>query len=478
VAENSKPETNVQLLARVRRYCIASCVLTIGVGGMVLYGWIADVGVLKSVLPGMVTMKINTALCLIFLSTGLLLQLRGSEDDKSRMFGTALGLLVCCIGGATISEYIFHAQLGIDQLFMPEARESFATSSPGRMAPTTATAFLALGMAIGLLNWKTRLKQLVSQLLCIWGALMAMLALTGYLYHATVLYRIFAFTQIALHTAVCLFVISIAIFLARPTEGIAGDLTGRFPGSVMARRFLPAVFFVPIFVGWIRLRGQRAGWYGTELGLALYASTNVVVFSLLVWLNAIKMNKSEQFLEEARGARARYYNASLKDELTGLYNRRGFMTFAEGQVKLASSGRRELLVVFADVDGLKGINDEFGHGEGDEAVKLAAEVLRRVFRDTDVVARLGGDEFAVLALDCSSAGLKRIRGLFDKTLMGINEKPRRWKLSISMGTLHVNSSHKMTIAELLEQADEVMYARKRSRPGMPSTAPRKVRAEA
>ena len=307
---------------------------------------------------------------------------------------------------------------------------------------------------------------------------MAMLALTGYLYHATVLYRIFAFTQIALHTAVCLFVISIAIFLARPTEGIAGDLTGRFLGSVMARRFLPAVFFVPIFVGWVRLRGQWAGWYGTELGLALYASTNVVVFSLLVWLYARKMNKSEEFLEEARGARARYYNASLKDELTGLYNRRGFMTFAEGQVKMACSGRRELLVVFADVDGLKGINDEFGHGEGDEAIKLAAEVLRRVFRDTDVVARLGGDEFAVLALDCSATGLKRIRGLFDKTLAGINEKPRRWKLSISMGTIHVNSSHKMTIAQLLEQADEVMYARKRSRPGMPSTTPRKIRADA
>ena len=131
---------------------------------------------------------------------------------------------------------------------------------------------------------------------------------------------------------------------------------------------------------------------------------NVLTLSLLVWLNAHQLNKTEESLEKVRQAKDVLYDASLKDELTGLYNRRGFLTFAEEQVKLACSGRRELLVVFADVDGLKAINDGHGHSEGDRALKKAAGVLLTVFRDTDVVARLGGDEFAVLALDCSAAG--------------------------------------------------------------------------
>src|SRR6185295_13819911 len=76
----------------------------------------------------------------------------------------------------------------------------------------------------------------------------------------------------------------------RPRTGIAGDITGVGSGSVMARRFLPAVFGIPMALGWVRLQGQQAGWYGTELGLALYASSNVVVFAILVWISTRKMN--------------------------------------------------------------------------------------------------------------------------------------------------------------------------------------------
>jgi diguanylate cyclase (GGDEF)-like protein len=146
-----------------------------------------------------------------------------------------------------------------------------------------------------------------------------------------------------------------------------------------------------------------------------------------------------------------------------LYNRRGFLTFAEEQVKLACSGRRELLVVFADVDGLKAINDGHGHSEGDRALKKAAEVLLTVFRDTDVVARLGGDEFAVLALDCSPAGLVRIHAHLDKVLRAVNAQDCPWRLSISVGTVQVDSKHQLSINELLSKADTMMYEQKREK---------------
>jgi diguanylate cyclase (GGDEF)-like protein len=289
------------------------------------------------------------------------------------------------------------------------------------------------------------------------------MSLSGYINGAMATYRIFSYTQAAVYTALVLFVISVAVFFARPKVGIAGDLTGTFSGSAIARRFLPTVIIVPLLAAWIRIRGQRAGLFGTELGLALNVTMTVVALSLLVWLNARKLNKTEESLEEVRKAKDILYDASVKDELTGLYNRRGFLAFAEEQLKIACSGRRELLVVFADVDDLKAINDGYGHVEGDRALKKAAEVLLIVFRDTDLVARLGGDEFAALALDCSPAGLVRINAHFDKLLRAINDLETPWKLSISVGAVHVDSRHQLSIEELLSKADGIMYDQKRAK---------------
>lgn len=115
------------------------------------------------------------------------------------------------------------------------------------------------------------------------------------------------------------------------------------------------------------------------------------------------------------------------------------------------------------MDGLKAINDGHGHSEGDRALKTAAEVLLAVFRDTDLVARLGGDEFAVLALDCSPTGLVRINAHFEKMLRVVNDRDSPWKLSISVGTVHVDSKHQLSIGELLSKADTMMYDRKREK---------------
>jgi diguanylate cyclase (GGDEF)-like protein len=232
----------------------------------------------------------------------------------------------------------------------------------------------------------------------------------------------------------------------------------------MARRLLPAVIVVPLFAAWLRTRLEQAGWFGTELGLAVNVTSNVVSLSLLVWLYARKLNKADESLEEVHEAKEVLYDASLRDELTGLYNRRGFLAFAEEQMKLARSGRRELVVLFADVDGLKAINDGYGHAEGDRALKMAAQVLLTVFRDTDLIARLAGDEFAVLALDCSPAGLVRIEAHLDKVLRASNNRGNPWKLSISLGAIHVDFEHPMSIDELLGKADQMMYERKRAKP--------------
>jgi diguanylate cyclase (GGDEF)-like protein len=159
--------------------------------------------------------------------------------------------------------------------------------------------------------------------------------------------------------------------------------------------------------------------------------------------------------------RAELSNLAFTDELTGLYNRRGFLPLTERQTKLGRRSGREMLLFFIDVDGLKRINDSFGHSEGDLALIRTAEVLGRTFRDSDVLARLGGDEFAALAIEASGHSeatiTTRLRGNLET--VSINES--RYLLSLSLGVVRFDPRTTRSIAQLMLQADRAMYEAKR-----------------
>ena len=284
-------DPNAHRFKLLRIYCEASSVATVGMGCLVLYGWAFHIEMLKTVLPGLVTMKANTALGIAFSGASLWLLLPADSGTKRKTVARFLALLIVMIGTATLAEYVFGTNLGIDQLLFNDPEGSLGTSSPGRLAPTTATAFMALGLALMLLDYKTRRGRRPAQVLSLWAGLIAMVAITGYVYDISIVYNVFLYTKVAVHTALALGLLSSAIFFARPLTGIAGDLTSEGSGSVVARRFLPAVFLVPILLGWICLREEIAGMYGIELGLALYATVNMVVFAVLVWWNALTLNK-------------------------------------------------------------------------------------------------------------------------------------------------------------------------------------------
>lgn len=155
-------------------------------------------------------------------------------------------------------------------------------------------------------------------------------------------------------------------------------------------------------------------------------------------------------------------NLALKDELTGLYNRRGFLALAERQLKLARRSGRSLLLFFIDVDGLKEINDLFGHGEGDAALKCAAEALEATFRDSDVIARLGGDEFAVMAIEASDQSETAIRERLAEYL-NLSRQESDYKFSVSLGTARFDPWNQTSIRDLIAEADRAMYEQKRRR---------------
>jgi diguanylate cyclase (GGDEF)-like protein/PAS domain S-box-containing protein len=157
---------------------------------------------------------------------------------------------------------------------------------------------------------------------------------------------------------------------------------------------------------------------------------------------------------------------ALTDELTGLLNRRGFIALAEQQLKLARSKRSDkgLLLVYLDVDGLKLINDSFGHSEGSRTIEAAANVLRKSFRGSDVIARMGGDEFAVLAVDASGADTEALTLRIRKHLDDYNaQSDRGYQLALSLGVTLIDLGSTESLDELLDRTDRAMYEQKRGK---------------
>jgi diguanylate cyclase (GGDEF)-like protein len=156
---------------------------------------------------------------------------------------------------------------------------------------------------------------------------------------------------------------------------------------------------------------------------------------------------------------------ALADDLTGLYNRRGFFAAATQQLKLACRNAQCLLLFFCDVDNLKKINDSYGHRDGDLALIRAASALEQTFRGSDIVARLAGDEFAVLATEASAQNQKVILRRLEKNLKKSSANESRYEISLSVGLTRFDPKHPVSLTDLMAQADHAMYEQKRCRLG-------------
>ncbi len=171
----------------------------------------------------------------------------------------------------------------------------------------------------------------------------------------------------------------------------------------------------------------------------------------------------EQEIQERLRAEAQVRQLSLTDELTGIYNRRGFFLLAEQQLKMAQRTQTSCCLLFVDLDGLKKINDTLGHEMGDRAIVYTAQILKQTFRDSDIVARIGGDEFVIFIPAC----LDHTDG-FDTRLQAnidcFNQKHENsYQLSISLGVKHCHWHDNLSLEQLVKQADNLMYEHKRSK---------------
>lgn len=155
-------------------------------------------------------------------------------------------------------------------------------------------------------------------------------------------------------------------------------------------------------------------------------------------------------------------NISITDELTGLYNRRGFRTLAQQELDLAERQNAKMAVFYVDMDGLKQINDHHGHNAGDQAIVDTAELLKDTFRAADIVARIGGDEFAIFGTFSPEAGsLSILKERLAERILDFNQKKQRpYGISCSVGVAYIIPEGPGALDEILSRADSAMYREK------------------
>ena len=278
--------------SRFERLSAFASAMIVLLGLAVFIGWLFDVTPLKRLHPSFVTMKVNTALVLIFLGAGIWL-MRDAELASTRV-RRSLALVVILIAGLTLAQYLFRVNIGVDEIVF---RDTSSPIYPGRMSPMTAVSFLLLGCALLLPDRGSLFR--ASQGAVLLAATGSLVALCGYLYGVRSLYSVGPYSTMALHTAVGMFAACCAFLFARPQKGVMRLLTSDTGAGHMLRRLLPPIVLAPIVIGWFRLEGQIRGLYDTSFGFALMVLSDVILLSIFTWRVVSSLDRSELHLRSA-----------------------------------------------------------------------------------------------------------------------------------------------------------------------------------
>jgi len=277
----------------IDRFSRTGSLLVFAVGMTVFFGWLFDLPALKSVSLSLATMKVNTACA--FMAAGMALWLKHAKSDASRSLAQALAIGVAALGGLTVAQDLSGMELGIDQFLLSDDLQSNPPLHPGRMSPATAICFLFAGLAIAAIKPRHSLARFVrSDWLVLIPLFISSVAIVGYAYDVSSLYRVGAFSSMALHTALAIMLLCCAIFASDSESGIAQIVVSDTAGGTVARRLLPTVPVVLFGLGWTRLVGEKSGFYDANVGLALMVVLSMAVSVVVIASTAVTLHKVDQ----------------------------------------------------------------------------------------------------------------------------------------------------------------------------------------
>jgi PAS domain S-box-containing protein len=270
-------------------------VFAVGVGLMVILGWLTDNTLLKSIHGSFIAMNPLSALLFIITGTSVCFI---NYDIKTPFLPVYifqwLALIVFILSLLKLTEVDIVEGKMIDELLFGNAVQQ----SNNRMSPVAAFNFLLVSIATILT--RTVYKGLIpSQIIALCIFFVALFAAMDYLLGVKMLYSSKRITAIAVHTWITFFVISFALLLASPEKGLMKHLTARFLGGISARKLLPFAFFIPITLAYLVYRGEVLGMYNREFGTGLFAVAIVAVFFIVIWYNAKGLNRADIQLRKA-----------------------------------------------------------------------------------------------------------------------------------------------------------------------------------
>ena len=282
-----------QQLVRCRAVSISLSLLAFCIGGAALLGWILDNDLLKRIHPSLVTMKANTAVCLMLAAAAVVFIADPSTSTAKRRVSQVFAAIVSIIGLITLSEHVLGSDSGLDQLLFHESIREAGRSFPGRMGVAASLNFSFLGPALLLLDARSRQWFLVSNVSVLLVVATTLLVFLYYFYGIESSEPVASYFTIALHTVVAFLSLSAAILLVRPERGVIAALLGNSPGAVVARRMWPALLIV-IILGWIRTTTRNANWYSPGFATAIFVLAVLVLLVGLIWWTAVSLNRTDR----------------------------------------------------------------------------------------------------------------------------------------------------------------------------------------
>lgn len=356
------------ITSRFRKIAIFESSLVILVSFLVLVGWQFGIEILKRVAPSFVAMNPLTAICFLASAAAILLLHSENRQKSWRWAGYILGAGVVLVGLGILLRYGWNVRFWLDRAFYAAELDK-AGLIPNRMAPNSALNFILVGLAVLLIDVRTKSKHAITPYLAAATSFFALFSLLGYAYGIYVFISVGGYIPIAINTAMCFLLLATAILFSRPQSGIMFIFSTDKPAGYLARRLFLAAILLQVIFGWIRIQGQHASLYSAETGIALFVANNIVLFSIIIWISTNSLYERDVEVER------------VKDEFLGL---------ATHQLQTPLTGIKLSLAMLRD-----GMDGKLNSGQ----LKLVEEAIssndreRRIVNDLLNVARADAGRF-------------------------------------------------------------------------------------
>jgi PAS domain S-box-containing protein len=323
VTKNSNEHTEFtdkldgHLISQLKLFSKIAGLISIIIGFTVLVGWALNIDVLKSILPNIISMKANTALCFILIGIALILLTQKKINTRTIRIVQICAVIISIIGLLTIIEYLFNINLGIDQILFKETVGAVLTINPGRMAVITAINFLLIGLGVLIINLNNKFRINIYQLFTLIAGIISLFSFLGYIYGSAISYSAIP-TPMALNTSITFIIVILGLLFLHPDQGVMATLTSTSMGGVMARRLIPLTIILLIIIGLFHIIGEYLGFYNAATGVALIIIMGVIILSFLILNSATSINridldrkKAEEELKESEELYREFFDNPL-----------------------------------------------------------------------------------------------------------------------------------------------------------------------